>query len=177
MAKVFHQKHNSLFLNRLISMIYRHNRIYMDTQLEELNLHAGQYTYLIYLYHHDGQKQDDIVKALKIDKAGTTRALKKLEKSGYIFRKPDEKDRRGNLVYLTDKAWQVQPILLKYAMNWLDLALDGFAEEELDTLYHLLQKMAKNATSIKEDKDAKESNKGKEQNESKTNRTKGSTCL
>lgn len=164
MARNFHQKHHSLFLNRLISMIYRHNRIYMDTQLEELNLHSGQYTYLIYLYHHDGQKQDDIVKALKIDKAGTTRALKKLEKSGYIFRKADEKDRRGNLVYLTDKAWQVQPILLKYYMNWLDLALDGFSEDDLDTLYRLLNKMATNAIAIKEDKENKANKKENKEN-------------
>ena len=108
------QKNHALYLNRLISMIYRHNRIYMDSRLEELHLQSGQYTYLLYLYHHDGQKQDDIVKTLRIDKAGTTRALHKLEKNGYIFRKPDEKDRRGNLVYLTEKAWQIQPRLRKF---------------------------------------------------------------
>lgn len=152
MAILHHQK-NSFFLNGLISMIYRHNRIYMDAKLEELNLHSGQYTYLLYLYHHDGQKQDDIVKSLKIDKAGTTRALKKLEKSGYIFRKPDEKDRRGNLVYLTEKAWQVQPLLLKFYSSWLGLALESFSEEELDTLYYLLNRMAINAISIKEGKE------------------------
>lgn len=153
MNPIFHQKKNSFFLNRLISMIYRHNRIYMDNQLEDINLHSGQYTYLLYLYHHDGQKQDDIVKTLKIDKAGTTRALKKLEKTGYIFRRPDENDRRGNLVYLTEKAWQVQPLLLNYYTNWLNLALEGFSEEELDTLYHLLNRLAINAISVKEGKD------------------------
>ena len=123
------QKNHALYLNRLISMIYRHNRIYMDSQLEKLHLQSGQYTYLLYLYHHDGQKQDDIVKTLRIDKAGTTRALRKLEKSGYIFRKPDEKDRRGNLVYLTEKAWQIQPLLLKFYSNWLNLVLDGLSED------------------------------------------------
>ena len=147
------QKNHALYLNRLISMIYRHNRIYMDSQLEKLHLQSGQYTYLLYLYHHDGQKQDDIVKTLRIDKAGTTRALRKLEKSGYIFRKPDEKDRRGNLVYLTEKAWQIQPLLLKFYSNWLNLALDGLSEDELATLYQLLNRVAINAVSIKEGKE------------------------
>ena len=139
-------------------MIYRHNRIYMDEQLEDINLHSGQYTYLLYLYHHDGQKQEDIVKTLKMDKAGTTRALKKLEKTGYIFRKQDEKDRRGNLVYLTEKAWQVQPLLLSFYSGWLNLALEGFTESELDTLYHLLNRMAINAISINEGKDKEKEN-------------------
>lgn len=147
------QKNHALYLNRLISMIYRHNRIYMDSQLEKLHLQSGQYTYLLYLYHHDGQKQDDIVKTLRIDKAGTTRALRKLEKSGYIFRKPDEKDRRGNLVYLTEKAWQIQPLLLKFYSNWLNLVLDGLSEDELATLYQLLNRVAINAISIKEGKE------------------------
>ena len=147
------QKNHALYLNRLISMIYRHNRIYMDSQLEKLHLQSGQYTYLLYLYHHDGQKQDDIVKTLRIDKAGTTRALRKLEKSGYIFRKPDEKDRRGNLVYLTEKAWQIQPLLLKFYSNWLNLVLDGLSENELATLYQLLNRVAINAISIKEGKE------------------------
>lgn len=147
------QKNHALYLNRLISMIYRHNRIYMDSQLEKLHLQSGQYTYLLYLYHHDGQKQDDIVKTLRIDKAGTTRALRKLEKSGYIFRKPDEKDRRGNLVYLTEKAWQIQPLLLKFYSNWLNLVLDGLSENELATLYQLLNRVAINAVSIKEGKE------------------------
>ncbi|RRD96255.1 MarR family transcriptional regulator [Clostridiales bacterium COT073_COT-073] len=148
MNAIFQWKNNSFFLNRLISMIYRHNRIYMDSQLEDINLHSGQYMYLFYLYHHDGQKQDDIAKTLKIDKAGTTRALKKLEKSGYIFRQQDKNDRRGNLVYLTEKAWQVQPLLLSFYSNWLHLALEGFTEEESNTLYQLLNRMAINAISV-----------------------------
>ncbi len=161
MKPLSHPKNNSFYLNRLISMIYRHSRIYMDSRLEELNLQSGQYTYLLYLYHHDGQKQDDIVKTLRIDKAGTTRALNKLEKSGYIFRKPDEKDRRGKLVYLTEKAWQIQPLLLKFYSNWLNLALEGFDESELEHLYHLLNRVAINAIAVTEGKE-----KG---NERKTN--------
>lgn len=181
MKQIQHHKHNSFYLNRLISMIYRHGRIYMEEQLEDLNLHSGQYTYLLYLYHHDGQKQEEIVKNLKIDKAGTTRALNKLEKSGYIFRKADEKDRRGNYVYLTEKAWQIQPLLLKVYSNWLNLALDGLEVEEFELLYSLLNKIAINAISIKSEKNKekksnakkkKVSDKAKDEvdkNESKTN--------
>lgn len=169
MKPILHQKNNSFFLNRLISMIYRHNRIYMDEQLEDINLQSGQYVYLLYLYHHDGQKQEDIVKTLKLDKAGTTRALNKLEKTGYIFRKPNEKDKRSNLVYLTEKAWRVHPLLLSFYSNWLNLALEGFTEDELNTLYYLLNRMAINALAVKGGKDYK--------NEEQANRIKNQTNL
>lgn len=45
-------------------------------------------------------KQEELSSYLSIDGANTTRAIKKLEKEGYVIRKQDEKDRRVKRIYL-----------------------------------------------------------------------------
>jgi hypothetical protein len=39
------------------------------------NIGSGQYIFLFYLYNHNGSTQDEISKALDMDKATTTRAV------------------------------------------------------------------------------------------------------
>ena len=74
-------------LARMIETIF-------EDKLAESSLNRGQYAYLLYLYENEGTNQYDISRDLYIDKTTVAKALKKLEESGYILRKTDQRDKR-----------------------------------------------------------------------------------
>ncbi|WP_243683766.1 MarR family transcriptional regulator [Methanosarcina barkeri] len=65
------------------------------------------------LYRKDGLSQETIAKTLKVSKATSTRAIKNLEKEGYVYRQRDENDLRAYRVYLTEKGKEVRKVILE----------------------------------------------------------------
>jgi len=116
----------------------------MDRNLDDHTLGGGRYSFLFYLYHHNGATQDEISKDIEIDKASTARALRKLENGGFILRKTDEHDRRINHVFLTEKGQNARNVLVGLSDNWKDLILDGLTQNEISTLEKLFLKLKKN---------------------------------
>lgn len=140
-------------LSRYISILYRHNRKFMDRNLDDHTLGGGRYSFLFYLYYHNGATQDEISKDIEIDKASTARALRKLENGGLILRKTDENDRRINHVFLTEKGQSTRETLVKLSDDWKHLILNGLTKEEISTLENLFLKLTKNVCLNKCEKD------------------------
>lgn len=83
-------------LARMIETIF-------EDKLTDSSLNRGQYAYLLYLYENEGANQYDISRDLFIDKTTVAKALKKLEETGYILRKTDQRDKRRVNVFLSKK--------------------------------------------------------------------------
>jgi len=114
----------------------------LERELAPLELGPGRYLYLFGLYIRDGRKQQELADIIGIDKAAVTRALSRLEESGYIRRKEDKEDRRAMRVYLTARGKKLRPQLETAAaacIESLTLALD--TQERLE-IRRLLAKMA-----------------------------------
>jgi DNA-binding MarR family transcriptional regulator len=114
----------------------------LERELAPLELGPGRYIYLFGLYIRDGRKQQELADTIGIDKAAVTRALSRLEESGYIRRKEDKEDRRAMRVYLTAKGRKLRPQLETAAVACIEsltLALD--TDERLE-MRRLLAKMA-----------------------------------
>lgn len=140
-------------LSKYVSILYRHNRSFMDRKLGEYNFGSGQYKFLFYLYHHNGATQDQISKDFEIDKATTARALSKLENGGFIVRKSDENDRRINHAFLTEKGQSVRNEMVNLSDEWKNMLLQGFTDEEILTLEKLFLRLSHNACLYKNEKD------------------------
>ncbi len=141
---------SSFEIGRYISMIYRIGRWHMESQLNEsLNLSSGQHTFLFYLFHHDGASQDEISRALSIDKASTARAIQKLEEKNYVKRITSEKDKRVNHVFLTEKGWGCEKELRESSKDWKAILEEGLNDEELKMMEHIIQKLSENASKYK----------------------------
>lgn len=140
----------SFELGRSISKIYRIGRWHMETHLADtLDLSSGQHTFLFYLFNHDGASQDEISRALSIDKASTARAIQKLEEKHYLTRVTSEKDKRVNHVFLTQKGWDSEKELKKNSKAWKAILVEGLSEEELKMMEHILEKLSENASNYK----------------------------
>ena len=55
-------------MGRWISFIYRMSQSYVDQYFKRYNLSSGQFAFLLLLYREDGRKQDDLAKAIDMDK-------------------------------------------------------------------------------------------------------------
>ncbi len=114
-----------------------------------MGIGSGQYLFLLFLYKNSGVTQEDITKALCIDKATTARALKKLEDLDYISRQVDEEDKRAHRVYVTEKALENKEKFFEILHGWSTKIGNGFTESEKDIALELLQRMIYNANSEK----------------------------
>ncbi len=108
------------------------------------NLTHEQWTILIQLWHEDGLKQQEIANNLDKDKVSVTKLLDGLERRELVVRKHCKTDRRINLIYLTEKAREVQPKLNDLAKLTLSEALNGISDNDKTKLVELMEKMFNN---------------------------------
>ena len=96
--------------------------------------------------------QKELADHFKISPAAVATTLKKLEADGYIERTKslDGKDSRINEISITEQGKKVAEDAEKY-FRYVDAsALDGFTDEEMDTLISLLDRMQENLHKIED---------------------------
>jgi len=135
---------------RLISCIYRYSQIHIAKKLGAYNIGSGQFSFLMALYHCDGVSQESIAKTLRVDKATTARAIKKLIETGYVFKERNPLDKRMYQVFLTERAKKIKPKIVKILSEWTEFLRSDFTKEERVLFTKLLKKIVKNASSIKQ---------------------------
>jgi len=132
-------------VGRWLGALHGYARLHFDKVTAPYGIPGPHLHFLMRLYHGDSLSQDDLAKFFAVDKATAARAVAKLEKEGYVVRKPDTRDKRIKRVELTEKAKQVEPALRAALHGWSDTLTEGFTEQERATLVRLLQRMAANA--------------------------------
>ena len=96
------------------------------------------------LYIEDGRNQEELSKVLKIDKGTTARAIKKLEKERYLIRYKDEKDKRSNKIYLTQKGRDMKDNIFSVLDEWERKISEHLDESEKELMIKLLKKVCLN---------------------------------
>lgn len=131
-------------IGKYISQIYRKGRIFLGKGLEDYNIGQGQVMFLLELYIEDGRNQEELADVLKIDKGTTARAIKKLEQNEFIKREKDEKDKRSNRVYLTEKGKNMKDNIFLILNQWDQKMSEQLDEGERDLMIKLLRKVCSN---------------------------------
>ena len=67
--------------------------MFLNNELEKVDITATELMYLGSLYKKDGITQDELVREYCIDKAATARTIQSMEKKGLVYRKADEVDK------------------------------------------------------------------------------------
>jgi DNA-binding MarR family transcriptional regulator len=132
-------------VTKWISILYRYGQSHISRQLSAYNIGSGQYIFLIALYKRDGISQEELSDHLKIEKATTAKAINRLEKEGYIKREINPSDKRAYKIFLTQKAFDLKPIIFRLTKEWSDFLMSDFTEDERKIIFNLLERMANNA--------------------------------
>ena len=112
----------------------------------EQGLFSGQQDIVLSLVNNEGMTVSELAKELNISAATASVSVKRMEKSGFITKKADERDARIARLYPTEKARRA-PEIIKSKMDSLEsIITEGFTQDEIYQLSDLLERACQNMT-------------------------------
>lgn len=134
------------FVNRTISILYRYNQRFFAQKLEEYSLpvEVGQLPSLIQIYRNPGITQEGISSNAGIDKGTAARTVKQLEEAGLVIRHTDEKDRRVNHIFASQKSMEMKEQIFQIIRELHEILYEGFDDGEIVKTIFLLERMKNN---------------------------------
>ncbi|MDG5788968.1 MarR family transcriptional regulator [Evansella sp. AB-P1] len=129
---------------REIGMIARALDSISNIEFKDYDLTKGQYLYLVRICENPGIIQEKLAEMIKVDRTTAARAIKKLEVNGFIEKQEDEHNKKIKKLLPTEKGKSVYPFIKRENDHSNDVALDGFSDEDTESLFHLLHRVRKN---------------------------------
>jgi DNA-binding MarR family transcriptional regulator len=128
----------------------------LEARIAPYGVSRGQWYFLRILWEEDGLTQRELSDAVGMMEPTTVIAIRSLEKSGFVRRVRNEKDRRKINIFLTDQAKELRGVLLPLAMQVNAAAMAGLSSEHLSLFKDLLRHMSGNLNALKRDGSAPE---------------------
>jgi MarR family transcriptional regulator for hemolysin len=113
-----------------------------------LGLTRAQAAVLAYLARQEGINQAALAQILELEPITLARLLDRLQAAVLIERRPDPKDRRAHLLYLTAAAYPLLDRIFALAAEVREDALAGVAEPDRGRLLDLLLEMKANLIGV-----------------------------
>lgn len=131
-------------LTRMITLLARKNQRCIAEALKEYEITAAEQPFFVAIVQSDGITQEELTAIVSVDKAATARAVRSLEDKGYLIRRQNEKDKRQNLIYPTDKMRFLFPSLEQTLLEMSARVTEGLSVQEMETVYRSLVWMDRN---------------------------------
>lgn len=112
----------------------------------EVGLHPGHELLMMHLWDTGPQRQSDLAAAFDTDSASMTRTVQRLERAGFLRRRPDPGDGRATLVETTPAGLGLRR---RVEQLWADLEASTTGDmtpEERGVLLHGLERVEDNLT-------------------------------
>ncbi len=135
----------SIPLNLYLSVITRQHNIYMNHELKEYNISAGEFPILMKIYFEGKKTQQDIANSFYLTQGTVARTVRNLEDKGFIKRKIDDKNRRRNFVYLKDKGKDIAEHIYNLENKWEGMILEDLSPSETRSVKRILYKATRNS--------------------------------
>ena len=116
-----------------------------------IDITPEQWTVLYYLWSRDGVTQQELCNVTFKDKPSMTRLIDNLEKQQLVIRTPGVKDRRINLIHLTDQGRELEDSTKPLVTAIMRMALEGFSDSEVEMAGAMLAKVFGNLKNSLED--------------------------
>ncbi|MCO0599822.1 MarR family winged helix-turn-helix transcriptional regulator [Peribacillus butanolivorans] len=129
---------------REIGMIARALDSISNIEFKEYDLTKGQYLYHVRICENPGIIQEKLAEMIKVDRTTAARAIKKLEINGFIEKKEDKHNKKIKKLFPTEQGKNVYPFIKRENDYSNIVALEGFSEREVETIFNLLQRVRKN---------------------------------
>jgi DNA-binding MarR family transcriptional regulator len=125
-------------IGRVMRKVYEH----YESRLAPFNLTTPQYMVFNALWMGDGITIGDLGQRVSLDGSTITGILDRMEKNGYVERRPNDEDRRSALVYLTEQAHEVGPQIVKFADELDDSIRGRFSTKDMAVFERVLHDLA-----------------------------------
>lgn len=132
-------------LNELYHTLHRLNRLMHRNAHKEGHgkgwLFHGQASLLLLLLQNDGVSQRELAEQLDIRPSSMTEMISKLDQSGLIEKKQDEKDQRVMRIYLTESGKKAAEGIIESKDELAEAFFSPLTEDEQEQLLMLTQKL------------------------------------
>ena len=119
----FHIKTTSLALSRMYNKV-----------AEEFGI-TQTIGYILVFVEREGTPSTRLAQLLGMKNSSLTRLLKNMEKSGCIYRKVDEKDKRIIRIFLTDEGIRKRKIAKEAVLKFNEKLLNKVDKRDIDTFF------------------------------------------
>lgn len=116
----------------------------LSNVLKDFDIAPEQRAILDFIDQDDSLSQNELSLALGKDKTTVSRTLDALEKREYILRVPNLEDKRVKAISLTAKGKKVLDKTNIIIENFRDAMIEDFSQEDINTIFNLLDKLSKN---------------------------------
>jgi len=138
----------SLRLFRVLNRAFRSVSEHSVRDIKTYGLNQTEFAVLELLFHKGPIPLQQIGSRLLILSGGVTYTVDKLEKSGYVARRPCKEDRRVIFAEITEKGkQQMEEIFPKHARS-LHHAMSGLTDEEKEQAIELIKKLGRKADQL-----------------------------
>lgn len=125
-----------------LGKVMRKVQRYYESNLSPFEITPVQFYVLNALWENDGLKFKDLAKSVNMDGSTLTGILDRMERGGFVERRNDPEDRRSLLIFLTEKAKSIGPVVISLAEK-LDREIKGqFSKEEFETFLTVLEQLS-----------------------------------
>lgn len=134
----------------LIHDVSRLMRAWFDTRAQDLGLTKAQWRVLVHLAAREGVNQRALAEILELDTVTLGRHIDRLERDGWLERRPDPRDRRAWLLHLLPAARPILDQMESLADRTMAMALAGLTAEEKQQFIAVLTRVKHNVVSESE---------------------------
>ncbi|MEO0898196.1 MAG: MarR family transcriptional regulator [Bacteroidota bacterium] len=96
---------------------------------------------LLHIDSENGTPATKIAPLMGMEARSLTRMLAKLEERGFIYRVPDEKDRRMVRIFLTDEGKEKRALAREVVIDFNKKIYSNLPEGDLDTFFRVIDKI------------------------------------
>lgn len=136
---------------KYINRINRSTGIVYNQRLREFGINHCQHPYIIQICRHPGISQEELARAICVNKSNVARQLAVLEADGLLTRTPDPEDRRVMQVFPTEKMEALLPCVREVMGDWNSCLLADFSEEDREKLIAMLEVITERAVKAAEE--------------------------
>lgn len=129
---------------REVGMIERALDSISNIEFKDINLSNLQFLYVVRIYEHPGIIAEQLANLIKVDRTTLARAVRRLEKQGYVYRESDPVNKKIKHLYVTEKGKQIYPFIIRENSHSNEVALQGFTPEEAQQVHDYLKRIRQN---------------------------------
>lgn len=132
---------NSDNIGSCLFILFMSYKKFIQKEVAKYDLSPIQGFCILLIYNFSEINQNNLAKGLFITKGAVTKAIKKLEEDGWIFREKQHKDKRNFSLKVSKKGEEIIPALQGIADMWeSEMGFDSLNPEFVETLNNLARK-------------------------------------
>ncbi|MBX9866333.1 MAG: MarR family transcriptional regulator [Burkholderiales bacterium] len=117
---------------REIDNLSKHINIIYEKIFKKYGLQRGQFAFITRIVENKNINLKQLAQNIRVDKATVTKAMQKLEESGYVIKKIDQTDNRIIHLLPTEKCTRIYTCIIQEKNQLLSSIINKFTSEELE---------------------------------------------